>query len=151
MMHTVKITIESLPYAHRLHGYAGRCSRIHGHNARIETVFASDSLDAQGFVADFYDLRRIVRGVVDEFDHSLVVCESDPIRKALADASEHHVTIATPPTAEHLAAHVLACVRRSLAVTLRAGDTLRCVSVAWQEEPGFVAIAGDYTGGSFER
>ena len=58
-------------YGHRLNGYAGRCARIHGHNGVVTVRVEADSLDAQGFVADFYEIRTAVDVVVDGFDHAL--------------------------------------------------------------------------------
>ena len=140
-MRTLTVTIESLPYAHRLHGYAGRCARVHGHNARVEVVVEADTLDSQGFVADFYVVRAMLSRVVGAFDHSLVVHESDPLVALMCGAGEHVVAFHAPPTAEHLAAWVLRGMRRELAASNPPGRELRCVRATWQEEPGFVAVA----------
>lgn len=120
-------------YGHRLHGYAGRCARIHGHNGVVTVRVEADSLDAQGFVADFYDIRAAVNEVVDSFDHALILGPGDPMLAPLRAGGEHHVELATPPTAEHLAALVLTRLSEPR------GQRWRVRSVRWEEEPGFAA------------
>jgi 6-pyruvoyl-tetrahydropterin synthase len=120
-------------YGHRLNGYAGRCARIHGHNGVVTVRVEADSLDAQGFVADFYEIRTAVDVVVDGFDHALILGPGDPMLAPLRAAGEHHVELATPPTAEHLAALVLERLSEPR------GQRWRVRSVRWEEEPGFAA------------
>lgn len=120
-------------YGHRLHGYAGRCARIHGHNGVVTVRVEANSLDAQGFVADFYEIRAAVSAVVDGLDHALILGPDDPMLALLRAAGEHHVELATPPTAEHLAALVMARLS-----DLR-GQQWSVQSVRWEEEPGFSA------------
>lgn len=135
-MNRLVVEVASLPYAHRLHGYDGRCSRIHGHNARVTLTVEGEALDAQGFVADFYDVKRRLNSVLSVFDHTLVLGPSDPLREVLLREGEAFRALAYPPTAEHLARFVLK------AMTLDCdGQPWRAVSVRWEEEPGFAAEA----------
>lgn len=138
-MDSLIVTIESLPYAHRLHGYAGRCSRVHGHNARIEVCVSADALDSQGFVVDFYEARAALTRVTSSFDHSLIVSDADPLVGLMCSAGEHVVAFHVPPTAEHLARWVLEQMRRESRVCSPPGRPWRVEWASWQEEPGFVA------------
>lgn len=133
-MNRLIVEIPSLPYAHRLHGYDGRCSRIHGHNARVTLTVEGDTLDAQGFVCDFYDVKRRLAGVLAAYDHTLLLGPRDPLAEVLRGALEPFAEMPVPPTAEHLAEHVLAAM-----VASAKGEAWRVVSVRWEEEPGFVA------------
>lgn len=140
MPHIV-VTVESLPYAHRLHGYCGQCARVHGHNARIEVTAEADDLDAQGFVVDFYVVHAALSQALAAFNHSLILCDSDPLVSVMCAAREHVVAIGAPPTAEHLARYVLDKVNASARLSSPPGRPWRCTRVTWQEEPGFVAVA----------
>jgi 6-pyruvoyltetrahydropterin/6-carboxytetrahydropterin synthase len=91
-------------YGHRLMDYAGRCARVHGHNARVEIVAAAPQLDGQGFVVDFSELESAARAYVDaELDHRLLLREDDPLIPLLAGANEPFVALPVNPTAENLA------------------------------------------------
>lgn len=65
--------------AHVLEGYDGPCSEIHGHSYRLfVTVSGEPCADPgnpkYGMVIDFGVLKRIAaRGIVDVYDHSLLV------------------------------------------------------------------------------
>lgn len=56
--------------AHRLPGYKGKCSRLHGHTWTLEVEFEGKVDPTTGFVADFSELKRFVnRRVVSKLDH----------------------------------------------------------------------------------
>lgn len=56
--------------AHQLPWHAGACQRLHGHGYRLE-VTVSGPLNEHGIVADFSDVRRVVRSeVIDRYDHT---------------------------------------------------------------------------------
>lgn len=91
-------------YGHRLMDYVGRCARIHGHNARVELVMASKTLDRRGFVMDFDEVHEKAVAWIDAtLDHRLLLREDDPVVPVLRAASEPFVTLAENPTAEFLA------------------------------------------------
>lgn len=139
-MLSITITVESLPYAHRLHGYNGRCARVHGHNARVEVTIEADALDAQGFVMDFYILRALLARVLNRFDHALVVDTRDPLCAVMEGAGEHVERFHAPPTAEHLARYVFDGVAREMEASNPPGRPARVTRVVWREEPGFEAV-----------
>lgn len=135
-MNHLIVEVPSLPYAHRLYGYAGRCSRIHGHNARVTLVVEGSVLDAQGFVADFYDVKRRLMERLAVFDHTLVLARNDPAALVLDRAGEAFSVIDHPPTAEWFARDILRAMQSE-----SIGQPWRVVSVRWEEEPGFAAEA----------
>ena len=59
-------------YGHRLMNHDGACRHLHGHNGVIEVDVSSDSLNAQGMVVDFGDVRDVVKGWVDAAGRPLV-------------------------------------------------------------------------------
>jgi len=58
--------------AHRLREYDGACERLHGHNWRVELVVSGEKLGQLGMVADFRELKRILREVLDRFEHTFL-------------------------------------------------------------------------------
>jgi 6-pyruvoyltetrahydropterin/6-carboxytetrahydropterin synthase len=90
-------------YGHRLMEYQGNCSRIHGHNGRVEIVLAAPELDRLGFVADFADIEKAAREWIEQYDHRLVLREDDPLIPYLKQAGEDYVTLPVNPSAENFA------------------------------------------------
>ncbi|MFZ5597247.1 MAG: 6-carboxytetrahydropterin synthase QueD [Bacillota bacterium] len=56
--------------AHRLDGYDGRCSAMHGHTWEAEVGVAGSRLDSCGMLIDFKILKEMVDGIITELDHS---------------------------------------------------------------------------------
>lgn len=125
----------SVVYGHRLHGYPGRCARIHGHNAVVTVRVESSDLDAHGFVVDFYEVRAALDAVLAGFDHTLLLAPNDPLAAVLRNAGEPFRELASPPSAEHLARLVLEALNTG-------ARPWRAAWVRWEEEPGFCAEAG---------
>ncbi len=61
------------------------CERIHGHNYRV-AVEIEDDLDPQShYVFDFITLKRMARGIVNEFDHTMLLATENPRIALLED------------------------------------------------------------------
>ena len=56
--------------AHFLDSYHGKCENLHGHNYRVRLHVRGESLDEGGMLADFSVLKKILRSVCGELDHS---------------------------------------------------------------------------------
>ena len=87
--------------AHRLNGYAGNCSRLHGHNWKVRVSVCAQDLDELGMGMDFRALRRHVDEVVHHLDHQdlATVPPFDRLN----------------PTSEHLARHLFTALKGRLA------------------------------------
>ena len=55
--------------AHTLRGYPGACSRMHGHNWKLELEAVATSLDEIGMGVDFKQMKNAANAVGDELDH----------------------------------------------------------------------------------
>jgi 6-pyruvoyl-tetrahydropterin synthase len=63
-------------FAHHVRGHRGSCISVHGHTWKLEVTLAAPSLDAEGFVRDFGDLRREVLEPSHRLlDHALALGE----------------------------------------------------------------------------
>lgn len=55
--------------AHLLRGYPGPCSRLHGHNWKVEVEVTATRLDDIGMGMDFRDIKAATKAVIDQMDH----------------------------------------------------------------------------------
>lgn len=55
--------------AHVLRGYDGKCSRLHGHNWKVEAEVQGTRLDDVGMVIDFKAIKRAANDVAERLDH----------------------------------------------------------------------------------
>jgi 6-pyruvoyltetrahydropterin/6-carboxytetrahydropterin synthase len=102
-MHRVRKELQFC-YGHRLLGYAGKCARLHGHNAVVEVTLASEALDERGMVCDFARLKGCMQEFLDGYlDHRTVLHENDPLASALQEAGQEPYLMKDNPTAENLA------------------------------------------------
>jgi 6-pyruvoyltetrahydropterin/6-carboxytetrahydropterin synthase len=91
-------------YGHRLLDYDGICKHPHGHNATAEVVVRTAELDNRNMVADFSDIKRIVKGWIDrELDHKMILRHDDPLVAPLAALGEPVFTLESNPTVERIA------------------------------------------------
>ena len=105
-MYSVTKTI-SFCYGHRLLNYQGKCKHLHGHNGRVEIFLSAKNLDKRGMVVDFGDVKRIVKGFVDDhLDHKMILCGKDPMVPILSARCEPYYLMKENPTAENIAKHI---------------------------------------------
>ncbi len=104
----------SFCYGHRLLGYEGKCSNLHGHSAKAGITFEGEELDQIGILYDFNEIKGLVKGWVDEFlDHNMLLHKDDPVLPLLQEAGERYFTTDENPTAEHIAWMIFTYVRNA--------------------------------------
>ena len=85
-------------YGHRLLDYDGVCKHPHGHNAVAEIDVRTDQLDSRNMVADFSDIKRLVKGWIDrELDHKMILRQDDPLVGPLQAARRADVSAREQP------------------------------------------------------
>jgi 6-pyruvoyltetrahydropterin/6-carboxytetrahydropterin synthase len=67
-LYTLKI-VTDFAAAHTLRDYPGACSRMHGHNWKVEVEVQATQLDNVGMGIDFKQIKQATRKVADELDH----------------------------------------------------------------------------------
>jgi 6-pyruvoyltetrahydropterin/6-carboxytetrahydropterin synthase len=91
-------------YGHRLLDYEGVCKHPHGHNAVVEVDVSTATLDNRNMVADFSDIKRIVKGWIDrELDHKMILRHDDPLVDPLKKLGEPIYILDSNPTVERIA------------------------------------------------
>ncbi len=78
--------------AHTLRGYPGACSRMHGHNWKVELEAVTNRLDDIGMGVDFKVMKKAANEVGDELDHRYLN-DLEPFKEI-------------NPTAENIAAYM---------------------------------------------
>lgn len=87
--------------AHRLCNYEGKCARIHGHTWQIEASVGGEKLDETGMLIDFSKLKKMLKKILEQFDHCYI-----------NETVEAFRTI--NPTAENLAQYIFNCLVEEL-------------------------------------
>ena len=91
-------------YGHRLLDYDGICKHPHGHNAVAEIEVRTGHLDNRNMVCDFSDIKRIVKGWIDQaLDHKMLLRQDDPLVKPLQELGEPVYLLESNPTVERIA------------------------------------------------
>jgi len=89
--------------AHNLRNYKGKCENLHGHNYRVQVYIRGEKLDKSGLLADFVELKKALKKVLDKLDHQYLN-EVPPFTKL-------------NPTAENIAKYIYEQLRYTLHVT----------------------------------
>jgi 6-pyruvoyltetrahydropterin/6-carboxytetrahydropterin synthase len=55
--------------AHRLCGYQGACSQLHGHNWKVRVGIICEELDEIGMALDYGIIKKILGGILELLDH----------------------------------------------------------------------------------
>ena len=66
--YTLKV-VADFAAAHTLKDYPGACSRMHGHNWKVEAEVVASQLNEIGMAIDFKDIKREVRAIAKQLDH----------------------------------------------------------------------------------
>lgn len=113
--YTLKV-VTDFAAAHRLQDYPGECSRLHGHNWKLEVEVQASALDDIGMGMDFKAIKQAARDAISGLDHTYLN-ELDAFRDR-------------NPTAEHIAAYLF----RSLAERLNGAHTRIAAVTLWETE-----------------
>jgi len=84
--------------SHRLLHYEGKCFRLHGHQWRVEVWMEGEPDPETQILADY----NLIKGVVNTFDHQVILNREDPMVTCLSEFQEV-VTTPGDPTSENLA------------------------------------------------
>ena len=119
---------------HRLVRHGGKCEFFHGHNYTADFFVTAEEVDSVGRVIDFADLKRLLKGWIDEhWDHAFLLNTDDEnglMAIKLVVPSKFYV-LPYNPTAENMARYLLEEVGPDLFADT--GVTLTKV-VIWETE-----------------
>jgi 6-pyruvoyltetrahydropterin/6-carboxytetrahydropterin synthase len=65
-----EVSVEhSFAAGHALRNYRGKCENVHGHNYKVQVIVRGEKLDQTGMLADFVELKRLLRAISEPLDH----------------------------------------------------------------------------------
>lgn len=97
--------------AHRLWSDSSKCQNIHGHNYKVTIEITGPVGAESGMVIPFDWIKEIV----DYYDHTLILAESDPQMHELGAVTKV-VTLPTLPTTENMARTIATQIANALSV-----------------------------------
>ena len=93
--------------AHRLPWHTGGCQNLHGHSYYMWVEFSGMS-DEKGMLIDFKDIKNVLGSLVDAWDHSVLVGESDEdLLKAVKLLKSKHYILPYDTTSENICQFVM--------------------------------------------
>jgi len=99
---------------HRLPEHFGKCKNIHGHSYRM-IVELEGSLNADGMIMDYYDLKKIVNPVVEKLDHAFMVYEKDEaIVQFLESMKSKKIIVEFQSTVENICKYILTEIQEQI-------------------------------------
>ncbi len=111
--------------AHYLRNYPGQCEHLHGHNWSVEVVVRAKELNEIDVGIDFRDLKKVVKSVLDELDHTNI--------------NEHPAFLEQNPSSELLARYIFRRVQEELsrfpgveAARVTVGETPQTGVIYWE-------------------
>ena len=106
---------------HFIPGHA-KCGRLHGHTYAVHVRLEGEKNKA-GYIADFYDIKQLIRAIIEELDHRVLIPMKHPMVKINKDGSSVKLEVGrkhyefpaedvllldlSAVTAEQLAEHIL--------------------------------------------
>ena len=75
---STKEYIDAFPCAYRQYLTDSHCQNLHGYSFSMKFYFGANTLDVRNFVADYGGLKELKSILEDQFDHTLLVSETDP-------------------------------------------------------------------------
>ena len=68
-----RLRIEShFDAAHKLLGYKGKCSQVHGHGWKVEVFVLGEKLNNIGILVDFKVIKERLQEIVEKLDHTFL-------------------------------------------------------------------------------
>ena len=106
--------------AHQLTMVGRKCENLHGHNWHVEVCVKGEKLNSAGVLADFGDIKKAVRKVVEgELDHKFL--------------NELEMFEKIQPTSERIAVYIAQRVQTLLDQELKEGVRVSKV-MAWESD-----------------
>ncbi len=83
--------------------HPGKCRNLHGHSVKASITIEQESLNEEGMVCDFSEIRDCAEHYIDLFlDHNFLLHKDDPIIPMLITNRERFLALDEHPTAEVL-------------------------------------------------
>ena len=87
---------------HRLPFHDGLCRNVHGHSYKM-VVEIEGNVNKNGMIIDFFDLGKIIKPIIEKYDHAFLCWEEDKVVKDFLVENKMKCVIADyPSTVENI-------------------------------------------------
>lgn len=99
---------------HRLPSHEGLCKNIHGHSYKMIITLEGDT-DSTGMIIDFYELGKIIKPVIDIYDHAFM-CKNDDlkVKEFLTKNKMKRVIVTYHSTVENICSDIAEIIAKHL-------------------------------------
>ncbi|MDF1612732.1 6-pyruvoyl trahydropterin synthase family protein [Stygiobacter electus] len=98
---------------HRLPFHEGKCKNLHGHSYKC-MVEINGEPDKNGMVLDYYDMKKIIKPIIEELDHSFMVWSGDKeVIEFLDKINSKKVIVDFQSTAENICLYLLERIKKT--------------------------------------
>ncbi|MBK9146227.1 MAG: 6-carboxytetrahydropterin synthase [Flavobacteriales bacterium] len=129
--------------AHALRCHDGQCANIHGHSYVLDITIEGTPANApghpkDGMVIDFADLKRMVKPIVDRYDHALFLHDREKGSVDLSNALFGRVIFTSfQPTCENILLAIVEDLAPKMPVEVRlCAARLQETATSWAEWEG---------------
>ncbi len=116
--------ISSFAAAHNLREFRGKCENLHGHNWKVEVVLRGKTLQRNGILVDFGEIKAEIRQTLEELDHRYL--------------NELPFFSTNNPSSENIARYLF----EKLSAKFNAGDNRMYSVTAWESEDACATYIG---------
>lgn len=115
--------------AHRLRrAFSKQCKNLHGHSYIAEVILEAEKLNEDGMIIDFGELKALLKNIIEELDHSIILNEEDELCDVMSEAAGKFIAVSYNPTAEMMARDIAFSIEsilpsNILTVTVRLHET----------------------------
>ena len=132
---------------HRLLRHGGKCEHFHGHNYVADFFVQGETQDDVGRVLDFSELKKRVKGWIDEhWDHSFLIHQDDDNARQALEMVQPSRFFVMPynPTAENMAKYLL---EEMCPEVLEGTGASACRVRIWETDESYAEASIDVAGG----
>ncbi|MGA2668852.1 MAG: 6-pyruvoyl tetrahydropterin synthase family protein [Ignavibacteria bacterium] len=99
---------------HRLPFHEGLCRNIHGHSYKMVVELIGE-VNKSGMIIDFYDLGKVIKPIIENYDHSFLCWENDkPLREFLEKYDMKRVIVSYQATVENICNDLIQVIYKGL-------------------------------------
>lgn len=99
---------------HRLPFHEGLCRNIHGHSYKMVVELIGE-VNKSGMIIDFYDLGKVIKPIIENYDHAFLCWENDkPLREFLEKYDMKRVIVSYQATVENICNDLIQVIYKGL-------------------------------------
>jgi len=122
-MFKITIGVRNITFnaAHYTLGLESKCMNLHGHTYRVDVEISGSIDESTGMVLDFIYLKNVVREIVEDYDHKIIIPRRDLGRVCVEGPFKTSIKVIDYPyaTAEYIALDIAKRIYDKLKLPIR--------------------------------